>query len=54
VFRLQQALVIPIDYATAIVEVLADNADPLANEVYATLEMPFAVLVGRVAASHAK
>ncbi len=53
-FRLQQAGVIPIDYATAIVEILADNADPLANDVYAALDMPFATLVAQVAASHAK
>ena len=53
-FHLQQAGVIPIDYATAIVEILADNADPLANDVYAALDMPFATLVAQVAASHAK
>jgi hypothetical protein len=30
------------DYATSIVEILAANADPEANEVYAALDMPFA------------
>ncbi|WP_433286858.1 isochorismatase family protein [Pseudonocardia sp. CA-142604] len=47
--RMQRAGVTPIDYATAIVEILADNADPLAGEVYAALDMPFAVLVGQIA-----
>jgi hypothetical protein len=35
-----------MDYATAIMEILADNADPLAADVYASLDMPLAVLVG--------
>lgn len=52
--RMQQAGVIPIDYATAMVEVLADNSDPQAGYVYAALEMPFAVLVGQIAAGYAK
>jgi isochorismate hydrolase len=52
--RMQQAGVTPIDYATAIVEILADNADPLAGEVYAALDMPFAVLVGQIAQGLAK
>jgi nicotinamidase-related amidase len=47
--RMQRAGVTPIDYATAIVEILADNADPLAGEVYAALDMPFAVLVDQIA-----
>ena len=47
--RMQQAGVIPVDYATAVVEILADNADPLAGEVYGALDMPFAVLVGQIA-----
>jgi hypothetical protein len=37
------------DYATLIVEIMADNADPKANEVYAALDMPFATLMGQVA-----
>jgi nicotinamidase-related amidase len=40
------------DYATLIVEILADNADPKANEVYAALDMPFATLMGQVAAGY--
>ncbi|WP_326834820.1 isochorismatase family protein [Amycolatopsis rhabdoformis] len=52
--RMQQAGVIPIDYASAMVEILADNGDPLAGYLYAALEMPFAVLVGQIAAGYAK
>ncbi|GAA1230034.1 isochorismatase family protein [Pseudonocardia alaniniphila] len=52
--RMQQAGVTPIDYATAIVEILADNADPLAGEVYAALDMPFAVLVDQIAQAMTK
>lgn len=40
------------DYATLIVEMMADNADPLANDVYAALDMPFATLMGQVAAAY--
>jgi len=39
------------DYATMIVEIMADNADPKANDIYAALDMPFATLMGQVAAS---
>jgi len=42
------------DYATLIVEILADNADPKANEVYEELDMPFATLMGQVAAGYRK
>ncbi|MER7004442.1 isochorismatase family protein [Dactylosporangium sp. NPDC000555] len=52
--RMQQAGVVPIDYSTAMVEILADNADPLASDVYAALDMPFAVLVGQIAAGFTK
>lgn len=43
------------DYATLMVEIMADNADPLAGDVYAAMDMPWAVLMGQVAAalSHA-
>lgn len=37
------------DYATMMVEIMADNADPQANAVYAALDMPFATLMGQVA-----
>ena len=37
------------DYATMMVEIMADNADPLANDVYAAMDMPFATLMGQVA-----
>ncbi len=46
--RMQQAGVIPIDYSSEKIEILADNADPLAADVCAALEMPFAVLVGQI------
>jgi len=36
------------------VEIMADNADPKANDVYAVLDMPFATLVGQMAAGLAK
>ena len=43
-----------MDYATAIIEILADNADPLAADVYAALDMPFAVLVGQITSALTK
>jgi nicotinamidase-related amidase len=49
--RMQQAGVVPIDYSSAMVEILADNADPLARELYTALDMPFAVLVGQMASA---
>ncbi|QIQ01218.1 isochorismatase family protein [Streptomyces liangshanensis] len=52
--RLQQAGVIVSDYATLMVEILDDNASPAAGEVYAALDMPFAVLVGQMSAAYAK
>ncbi|MFF2521081.1 isochorismatase family protein [Streptomyces liangshanensis] len=52
--RLQQAGVIVSDYATLMVEILDDNASPTAGEVYAALDMPFAVLVGQMSAAYAK
>jgi hypothetical protein len=42
------------DYATLMVEIMADNADPKANDVYASLDMPFATLMGQVAAGSPK
>ncbi|MEH3141660.1 MAG: isochorismatase family protein [Mycobacterium kyogaense] len=37
------------DYATMMVEIMGDNADPRAAAVYAALDMPFATLMGQVA-----
>src|ERR1700754_1523059 len=37
------------DYATMMVEIMADNADPKADAVYEALDMPFATLMGQVA-----
>jgi hypothetical protein len=36
------------------VEITADNADPKANDVYAAPDMPFATLMGQVAAGFTK
>jgi nicotinamidase-related amidase len=52
--RMLQAEVIVTDYATTMVEILRDNASPLANELYAALDMPFATLVGQILATKAK
>lgn len=51
--RLQQAGVIVSDYATLLVEALADNAAPDAGPFYEAVDMPFAVLVGQIAAAYA-
>ncbi|MFD9815579.1 isochorismatase family protein [Streptomyces sp. NPDC059080] len=50
--RMQQAGVMVSDYATLMVEALADNAAPESGAVYAALDMPFAVLVGQISAAH--
>lgn len=52
--RLMQAGVIVTDYATTMVEILKDNASPLANDLYAALDMPFATLVGQIFAANTK
>jgi nicotinamidase-related amidase len=36
------------DYATSMVELMGDNADPKALDVYAALDMPFSTLMGQV------
>ncbi len=46
--RLSQAGVVVTDYATAVVEMLKDNADPKAHDVYAALDIPFATLTGQL------
>ena len=45
VARMLQAGVKTVGYSNVIVEMLKDNANPLASEVYSGLEMPFAGLV---------
>jgi hypothetical protein len=45
ILRMQQAGVIPVCYSTVAVELLADNAAPEAEAVYAALGMPFSDLV---------
>jgi len=49
-----QAGVIVSDYATIAVEMLKGNASLKASEVYAVLDMPFAGLIGQLAAAFAK
>jgi nicotinamidase-related amidase len=45
VLRMQQAGVVPVCYSNVAVELLADNAAPEAEAVYAALGMPFSALV---------
>jgi nicotinamidase-related amidase len=45
ILRMQQAGVIPVGYSNVAVEILADNAAPEAEAVYAALGMPFSGLV---------
>ena len=47
--RMTQGGVTVSDYATLMVEILADNASPEAGAVYEALDMPFAKLVGQIA-----
>jgi nicotinamidase-related amidase len=48
-FRLAQAGVKLGDYASLMCELLADNADPLAPEVYEAIDMPFVPLMRQLA-----
>jgi nicotinamidase-related amidase len=52
--RLQQAGVIVSDYASLVVEMLADNAHPIAPHVYGDLDMPFGTLVSQFLAAQAR
>src|SRR2546422_3621036 len=52
--RMVQAGVIIADYCTVAVEMLKDNASPKAGALYGALDMPFAGLVGQLAAAFAK
>lgn len=45
ILRMQQAGVIPVGYSNVAIEMLADNAAPEAEAVYAALGMPFSALV---------
>lgn len=53
-FRMQQAGIVLSDYATLMVEILKDNARPEAAEVYAAIDMPWAVLVGQLASAYGR
>jgi nicotinamidase-related amidase len=52
--RMQQAGVILSDYGTLMVEILKDNSRKEAGAVYAALDMPWATLVGQIAAAYGK
>jgi len=52
--RMQQHGVILSDYATLMVEILKDNSRKEASAVYAALDMPWATLVGQIAAAYGK
>jgi nicotinamidase-related amidase len=52
--RLQQAGVILTDYATPMVEILKDNADPAAGDAYGALDMPFATLIVQLSSQAAE
>jgi nicotinamidase-related amidase len=45
VVRMQQAGVVPVGYSNVAIEILADNAAPEAEAVYAALGIPFSTLV---------
>jgi hypothetical protein len=42
------------DYATPLVEILKDNSRPVAAELYATLDMPFATLIWQLTSAAEK
>lgn len=52
--RLAGAGIPVMDYASVAVEMLGDNNDPKAHDVYGALDMPFATLVWQVTSSAAK
>jgi nicotinamidase-related amidase len=52
--RMQQAGVILSDYGTLMIEILKDNASPLAAAVYDALDMAWAKLVGQLAKAYGK
>ena len=45
--RIQQAGVIPVDYYSIVCEIMATNADPSANDVYAALNVDFDTVIGQ-------
>jgi len=51
ILRLAQSGVVAADASSLIVEILGDNASPLAADVYAALGMDWSILVGQVRAS---
>jgi hypothetical protein len=51
---MQAAGVVLTDYATPLVEILGDNSRPVAAELYATLDMPFATLIWQLTSAAEK
>ncbi len=51
---MQQAGVILSDYATLMVEIMADNLRPEAAAVYGALDMPWATLVRQISNAYSK
>ena len=49
--RIQQAGVVPVDYFSIVCEIMATNADPAANEVYAALDVDFDTVIGQFSAT---
>jgi hypothetical protein len=45
--RIQQAGVVPVDYFSIVCEIMATNAAPSANEVYAALDVDFDTVMGQ-------
>ncbi|MFD7904759.1 isochorismatase family protein [Kitasatospora sp. NPDC057904] len=54
ILRMQQAGVIAVDYASVAVEMLADNASPLAPALYEAVGMDFGILNGQLREAYAK
>src|ERR1700692_1942655 len=45
--RIQEAGVVPVDYFSIVCEIMATNADPCANDVYAALDVDFDKVIGQ-------
>ncbi|MGH8597246.1 MAG: hypothetical protein ACREXT_11375 [Gammaproteobacteria bacterium] len=52
--RLSHAGVVVADYTTVVCEMLKDNADPKAQDVYAAMDIPFATQVSQLHSVFAK
>jgi len=54
ILRMQQAGVIVVDHGAVVVELLGDNADPLARQVYEALDVGFAILNAQLREAYGK